>query len=338
VNLPGLKTPRLGTSSLRTSSPKTPSPKTGPVFAIAQAVLAPRREYQSFLRGGSRGEFGVFLDSIAPDLIAAGLPPEDVQFAKRYPQSQTAFVGKTLHSLTDIEILPQPHYDEAGYERLADQIRQEYDHGPFRTYIYPEEARLLFAIADILRPKAAIFLGSYYGYWARAPLAVIARHGGRAVLVDPDPQAQAVARRNLKSAGLLDAVELAVTTGQDYLQKTSDRYDLVVLDAETPRDFPDPQQRGKAVYGPLLDHALARLTPEAHLVCHNYLFENVAGCQFFDRIIDRNRNELQAFLDIAAREFCGLVECSSTEGIGIGKRRRAGEQARRGAYRRLLDS
>ena len=76
-----------------------------------------------------------------------------------------------------------------------------YDHGPFRTYIYPEEARLLFAIADILRPKAAIFLGSYYGYWARAPLAVIARHGGRAVLVDPDPQAQAVARRNLKSAG-----------------------------------------------------------------------------------------------------------------------------------------
>ncbi len=315
-----------------------PSPRTGPVFAIAQSVLASRKEYQSFLNGGSRGEFGAFLDSIAPDLIAAGLPPDDVHFAKRYPQSQTAFVGDTLRSLAGIGILPRPDYDEAGYELLADQIREDYDHGPFRTYIYPEEVRLLFAIADIVRPKSAIFLGSYYGYWARAPLSVIARHGGRAVLVDPDPKAQQVARRNLKSAGLLDAVELAETTGQDYLQKTADLYDLVVLDAETPRDFPDPQQRGKAVYGPLLTRALARLTPDAHLVCHNYLFENVADCRFFDRIIDRNRDELRAFLDIAAREFSGLVECTSTEGVGVGKRRRAGEPARQAANGRSHDS
>ena len=298
-----------------------PSPRTGPVFTIAHSVLASRREYQSFLGGGSRAEFGFFLDSIAPDLIAAGLPPDDVHFAKRYPRSQTIFVGDTLRSLTDVGILPRPNYDESEYERLAAQIRDDYDHGPFRTYIYPEEARLLFAIVDIVRPKSAIFLGSYYGYWARAPLTAIARHGGRTVLVDPDPKAQEVARRNLAAAGLLDAVELAVTTGQDYLQKTSDLYDLVVLDAETPRDFPDLQQRGKAVYGPLLAHATARMTPDANLVCHNYLFENVAGCRFFDRIIDRNHNELEAFLDIAAREFAGLIECTSTEGVGVGKRR-----------------
>ena len=300
-----------------------PNLRTGPVFAIAQSVLAPRPEYQSFLSGGSRGEFSIFLDSIAPELIAAGLPPDDVQFAKRYPRSHTSFVGHALARLTDIGLLPQPDYDEAGYERIAAQIRDDYDHGPFRTYIYPEEARLLFAVADILRPRSAIFLGSYYGYWARAPLSVIARHGGHAVLVDPDPKAQDVARHNLEAAGLLDAVELAVTTGQDYLRQTSDRYDLAVLDAETPRDFPDPQQRGKAVYGPLLQHALTRMTPDATLVCHNYLFEDVAGCGFFDRIIERNREELAAFLDIAGREFAGLVECTSTEGVGVGKRRGA---------------
>ncbi len=297
------------------------NPRSGPVFAIAQSVLATRPEYRSFLDGGPRGAFNFFLNSIAPDLIAAGLPPDDVQFAKRYPRSQTAFVREALRRLTGIGILPQPDYDETGYERLAAQIRDAYDHGPFRTYIYPEEARLLFAIADILRPRSAIFLGSYYGYWARAPLSVIARHGGRAVLVDPDPKAQDVARHNLQSAGLTDAVEFAVTTGQDYLQETADRYDLVVLDAETPRDFPDPQQRGKAVYGPLLQNALARMTADATLVCHNYLFEDVAGCRFFDRIIERNRGEMAAFLDIAAREFAGLEECTSTEGIGVGKRR-----------------
>lgn len=310
-------------------NPGLPSSRTGPVFTIAQSVLAGRPEYQSFLAGGSRGEFSVFLDSIAPDLIAAGLPPDDVQFAKRYPRSQAAFVGDALARLTGVGILPQPDYDETAYERLAAQLRDGYEHGPFRTYIYPEEARLLFAIADILRPRSAIFLGSYYGYWARAPLSVIARYGGRAVLVDPDPKAQDVARYNLKAAGLLDAVELAVTTGQDYLRQTSERYDLVVLDAETPRDFPDPQQRGKAVYGPLLQHALSCMTPDATLVCHNYLFEDVAGCRFFDRIVERNRDELGAFLDIAAREFAGLVECTSTEGVGVGRRRRGREPAQR---------
>jgi predicted O-methyltransferase YrrM len=324
--------------SLNLLSPSLASPRTGPVFAIAQSVLASHREYHSFLGGGSRRAFGVFLDSIAPELIAAGLPPDDVQFAKRYPQSQTAFVGDELRRLMGIGILPQSDYDKAGYERIAAQIQDDYDHGPFRTYIYPEEARLLYAVADILRPRSTIFLGSYYGYWARAPLSVIARHGGHAVLVDPDPKAQNLARHNLKSAGLLDAVELAVTTGQDYLQQTPDRYDLVVLDAEMPRDFPDPQQRGKAIYGPLLHHALARMTPDATLVCHNYLFENVAGCRFFDRVIERNRDEMGVFLDIAAREFAGLCECTSTEGVGVGKRRSAGQRAQPAANGRSYDS
>ena len=65
-------------------------------------------------------------------------------------------------------------------------------------------------------------------------------------------------------------------------------------------------------------------------MCHNYLFENVAGCRFFDRIIDRNRDELAAFLDIAGARIRGLVECTSTEGVGVGKRRRADKQAQRG--------
>lgn len=298
-----------------------PSPRTGPIFEIAHDVLAAREEYRSFIGGGSRGEFGVFLDLIAPTLVAAGLPREDVQFAKRYPRSPAGFVRDTLRTLSGKGILPAADYGETQYDSLAARIRDEYDHGPFRTYIYPEEARLLFAIVDILRPQSVLFLGSYYGYWARAPLSVLASYGGRAVLVDPDPKAQEVARRNLASAGLLGAVELSVKTGQDHLRDTSDQYDLVVLDAETPRDHPDPQQRGKAIYGPLLQHALARMTTDAVLVCHNYLFENVTDCEFFDFVIKRNRSEMAGFLNITQREFGGLTECTSTEGVGAGKRR-----------------
>jgi predicted O-methyltransferase YrrM len=309
---------------------------TGPVFEIVHSVLKSRKEYQSFLNGGASSEFSAFLDSVAPELVAAGLPADDVQFAKRFPRSEKAFVRDALKTLVDRGILPSSDYDEDGYHALADEIRAQYDHGPFRTYIYPEESRLLFAIADIVRPKSVVFLGSYYGYWARAALAVIAQHGGRAVLVDPDPNVQDVARRNLKSAGLLDSVELAVTTGQEYLVETEALFDLVVLDAETPRDHPDPQLSGKAVYGPLLQHALPRMTSGAILVCHNYLFEDVANCDYFDGIIVRNKDELGLFLSIAAEEFPNLTECTSTEGVGVGKRTRTltrsqGEQMQGGS-------
>jgi hypothetical protein len=171
--------------------------ETGPIFDIAYSVLKSRSEYHAFLNGGTRDEFSAFLDVIAPDLIAAGLPAEDVHFAKRYPRSAALFVRDTLQTLMARGLLPGSAYDEVWYETLSTEITASYYHGTFRTYIYPEEARLLFAISDIVRPKSVVFLGSYYGYWAHAALSAIARYGGRAVLVDPDPRSQEVARYNL---------------------------------------------------------------------------------------------------------------------------------------------
>jgi predicted O-methyltransferase YrrM len=294
--------------------------KTGPIFDIAYAVLQSRGEYHAFRNGGARDEFSAFLDAVAPDLIAAGLPAEDVHFAKRYPRSAAVFVRDTLQILMARGILLDSAYDEAWYETLAAEIQASHAHGPFRTYIYPEETRLLFAISDIVRPKSVVFLGSYYGYWAHAALSAITRYGGRAILVDPDPQSQAVARCNLKRAGLLGAVELAVTTGQEYMKGNSTLFDFVVLDAEGPRDHPDPEQRGKAIYAPLLRHALPNMTPGALLVCHNILFEDVAGCAYFDHIIARNLDELGPFLTVVRYEFIEFVECTSTEGVGVAKR------------------
>jgi predicted O-methyltransferase YrrM len=299
-----------------------PQPATaGPLFEIAHSVLNSRAGYHSFVNGGTRDNFSAFLDAIAPELVAAGLPAEDVHFAKRYPRSASAFVHDTLRTLVARHVLPDSKYDEQRYETVTAEMESRYQHGPFRTYIYPEEARLLFAIVDIVRPKSVVFLGSYYGYWAHAALASIARHGGRAVLIDPDPRAQEVARRNLESAGLLGIVDIAVTTGQEYMKQTSNIFDLVVLDAESPRDHPDPEQRGKAIYAPLLRHALPRMTPDAILVCHNILFTNVTPCVYLDNVIARNHDELRAFIEIVSREFTGLIECTSTEGVGIAKRR-----------------
>ena len=295
--------------------------RAGPVFDIADSALKDFPEYAQFRAGAmSRAEFSGFLDRIAPVLIDAGLPPEDTHFAKRYPVSEAAFVADRLAELCLRGVLPSADYDGAHYDHLAAGIRARHDHGPYRTYIYPEEARLLFAFADILRPKSVLFLGSYYGYWAHAALATITAHGGRAVLVDPDARAQEVARRNVERAGWSHAVEVAVITGEEHMANGSGNYDLVVLDAEGPRTHRDPDQRGKAIYGRLLRHALPHMAPGSHLVCHNILFEDISGCPYFDRIIARNHDELGPFLELIGREFREFVECPSTEGVGIGRR------------------
>ena len=293
----------------------------GPVFDIAYSVLGSTPEYAQFRSSAMpRTQFAAFLDSIAPALIAAGLPAEDVHFAKRYPISEAAFVDDCLNRLRERGMLPSRDYDRDGYDRLAAQIRTTHDHGPFRTYIYPEEARLLYAFADIVRPRSVAFVGSFYGYWAHAALASIVAHGGRAVLIDPDPRAQEVARRNLDRAGLLDRVNIAITTGEEYLAHPTGSFDFVVLDAEGPRTHPDPEQRGKAIYGRLLRHLLPHMPPSAYLICHNILFEDIASCSYFDRIIARNLEELGPFRDLVAREFREFIECPSTEGVGIGRR------------------
>jgi len=292
----------------------------GPIFDAVERVLAGRDEYRRFRRGLLDGDqLGRLLDGAGPELVAAGVPSEDVQFARRYPASIAGFAGGVLADLKARGLIPTDRHDTA---RLAfvERSARRYRHGGYRTYIYPEEARVLFALADILRPRRALFLGSYYGYWAHWALPSLIAGGGRAVLVDPDERVQRVARANLPAAWR-DAVELATTTGERFLDGAEGPFDLVVLDAEGPRDHPDPEQRGKRVYRPLLERALPRLAPGALLLCHNILLRDCTGAPFFSRIIQRNRDELGPFMALVERTFDGFTEYLSTEGIGVGRLR-----------------
>ncbi len=293
----------------------------GPVVESALAVLRSRPEYAEFQQGGSRKAFSEFLDCIAAELIAEGLPAEDVHFAKRYPRSTSGFVADSLRTLQQSGVLRHCDYDSERYDAIKREMELHHLHGSFRTYIYPEEARLLYAIIDIEKPRRVVFLGSYYGYWAHAALTAIAAAGGTAVLVDPDPVAQDVARSNLLRASLLGRVEIAICTGQEFMDRSSGRFDMVVLDAEGPRDHADPQQRGKRIYEPLLRHALPRIEAGALLACHNILFTDIADCDWFDGIIRRNHADLDPFLKLVETEFEQFVECTSTEGVGVGRLR-----------------
>lgn len=304
-------------------APAVTRPKpSGPLYNAVHRCLVDRDEYRRFRAGElSRADFAVFLDRMAGDLTRAGVPAEDVHFAKRYPVSIAPFVDDVLADLARRGVIPRTDLDREQLLAVGASAAS-LDHEGLCTYIYPEEAHLLAALAQIVAPRRALFLGSYYGYWAHWAIPAIVAAGGRAVLVDPDPHVQAVARSYLGRSGFAGAVELAVTTGERFLAETRDSFDFVVLDAEAPRDHPDPDQRGKRVYRPLFAHALPRLAPDALLVCHNILLSDHSGAGFFTQVIERNREELGPFLALVESALDGFVEYPSTEGVGVGWRRR----------------
>ncbi|AJY40229.1 class I SAM-dependent methyltransferase [Burkholderia humptydooensis] len=294
----------------------------GPLFDLVDDVLRDAPEYRGFRAGAqSRAEFAAFLERVRTQLVGRGVPSNDVHFAKRFPASIDAAVEHAFAGLAPTG-LAWPAEFPAVCAQVAASIGRGFDHQGLGTYIYPEEGRLLLAVALAFRPRNAVFLGSYYGYWAAWALPAIVACGGGAVLVDPDPRVADVARRSLaRLYPDADArVEVVCDTGEHYLARGGGPFDLVVLDAELPRDHRDPTRRGKGIYAHLLRAVLPRLAPRSLLVCHNILFRDHSGCAFFDDVIARNRDELAPFVELVAREYDCFVECPTTEGVGVGMR------------------
>lgn len=293
-------------------------PFAGPIFDRVDEVLRDAAGYRNFRAGRSlRAEFAAFLESQRGALVARGVPPNDVHFAKRFPASVDSAVQQAFADLAPLG-LAWPAGFQAQAAQAADLIGSRFDHQGLGTYIYPEEARLLLAIALAARPRRTIFLGSYYGYWAAWALAAIAQQGGSAVLLDPDPQVVAVAQANLARLYPGAQVEAVCATGEQYLSDHRDSYDLVVLDAELPRTHPDPTRRGKGVYAHLLRAVQPRLAPRALLVCHNILFRDHSGSDFFDGVIERNHEELGPFMAEVGARYEHFIELPTTEGVGVG--------------------
>jgi predicted O-methyltransferase YrrM len=294
-------------------------PLTGTVFAAADTVLAASPQYAAFRAGAlTRADYGALVDARADDLRAAGVPAGDVPFMKRFPRDPARVVERVVADLHGRGMLTTALPDAALLARAA-RMMEGFEHGPFKTYIYPEEGRVLAALAHLRAPRHALFLGSYYGYWAHWAASAVAAGGGRMTLVDPDPACCEVARRNLAANGLDGAVEIAVTRGEPYLAASRETYDFVALDAENPRDHPDAEQRGKRVYHSLMRACLPHLAPGALLVCHNILFTDTTLDPAFAGVIARNRDELGPFAGLLADAFGPFVEYRTTEGVGVGQ-------------------
>jgi predicted O-methyltransferase YrrM len=287
----------------------------GTVREAVEPVLRSRPGYATWVAGSlDQHGWNALIDDAAPELIASGLPPSEIPFMRRLANDPAAAVQSHISDLVARGILPA----DGGRQRLLQGHNPRYDHAGFRTFIYPEEGYLLAGVCEALKPRQVLFLGSYYGYWASFAAPPVVDNGGSITLVDPDANVCAVAARNFEAMGV--PVSIAVTTGEAFLANATSEFDLVAIDAETPRSHPDPGVRGKGIYHGLLAASLPKMSATSALICHNILFADRTGDPAFESIIERNVRELGPFMHLAQQHF-DFFECATTEGVGIGRRR-----------------
>ncbi|MDA4845233.1 O-methyltransferase [Hoeflea poritis] len=288
------------------------TPIEGPVFDIARPVLERLPAYARRNAGAlSNSQWARVVDQARPAIVRAGFPPHEIPFLKRIPANPERLITNILADLARQGLVAGPDAAPTSGHMPG------FNHGGRTTFIYPEEGALLERLVASLGPRRTIFLGSYYGYWASFAVPNIVAGVGRAILVDPDPAVARIAQANFSAQ---PEVEVVCDTAERYLSQCADTFDLVVLDAELPRDHPDPALRGKGLYCRLLQAVLPHLRTGAVLVAHNILFNDQTGDPFFDEVIARNRTELSAFMELAKNAF-GFVEYQTTEGVGIGQLR-----------------
>ena len=123
----------------------------------------------------------------------------------------------------------------------------------------PASAQLLSILVRASGATRAVEIGTSNAYstiwlaWSLAPA------GGRIVSIDRNPDKHALARENLRRAGLLDRVELRTGDATEIVGQLAGPFDLVFLDADR-RKFPE-----------IVQILLPKLAPKVLVIADNVL-------------------------------------------------------------------
>jgi predicted O-methyltransferase YrrM len=289
----------------------------GPAYRLIDEALSGLEPYRRFRAGStSAGDYSDWVEREAAVLAATGLNENQRNLSTRFPLDGRRQVAAMLSELRAPGILTGTSYPEQEFDQFAAVVEATFDHGGYTTYIFPEEARFLFALTHLIAPRRVVFLGSYYGYWAVWGLPGILAAGGEAVLVDIDPDVLGLAERNLKALGLDHGVEFRAT---DATEPPVDGHaiDLCVLDAEGPRDSAHAELREKAIYHPIMSAWTPALRPGALLVAHNMLLRNPTGNRHFAAQVAANHEQYAGFEAHLAEHYPVRLVFDTSEGVGV---------------------
>jgi predicted O-methyltransferase YrrM len=241
----------------------------GPVTEHVQAVLAEFPFSRDYCAGHISQEEYVARFEAQADAIEARLGMAHLcRIAARYPADFDAHAAAMFSTLVDEGFVDEEPEAES-FEAFRETIRASYDHGENRTYIHPDEARVLYFLSMAKRPRRMIAIGAFYGYWAVWAMPGVAAADGEAMLIDPDPMVCALAEKNFAALGYGDRTIVHAEKAETVLPGMAQGVDLVLLDAAGSPDHPDPAYHSKGVYGFLIEDIFRVMADGALLVVHN---------------------------------------------------------------------
>jgi len=292
---------------------------TGTADFLIRSRLAGLSAFREFVTGSiGRAEFQNALTAERPE--DWGLNEDQFNLATRLSVDDESAVDGMLARLHSDGILPKSGYDKERFAQFRDRVAAELDHGDHLTFIFPEEARLLYAVAEITAPARVLFLGSYYGYWAIWALPAIAAAGGTAVLIDPDAEVLDLSAANTLRLGYAGVCTFVCEDAVAYLEREPTGCDFVVLDAEGPTAEGPADRRGKAIYGPLTAVVTPLLRPGGLLLAHNILLDNLTDNNYFAGRIAHNIKQFTEFSRILERHYDRALNLPTSEGTGAYRR------------------
>jgi len=191
------------------------------------------------------------------------MPPDDKMPAE-----------KIIGYLVNNNIIKSSENMYDGFDEYRKWIRENYDHGENVTFIYPEDEKLLYAVAKLTQPKNVFIGGSYYGYFIIWAMKTIKENNGKVVLSDVDGEVCELAKKNFDKLGFGDITEVCCENAEILLKNRTEPIDMLILDATGRHDDPRPEYRGKRIYGALLREAKHLLSKGSVIVIHNMEPEN----------------------------------------------------------------
>jgi len=240
-------------------------------FALyVEKMLSAKDYYKDYMN--KKTDSAKFREAMYADTAlreVAGFGDYNIDHISMTPPDDKLPAEKIIGYLTDNNMIPSCENMYDGFDEYRKYIRENYDHGEFFTCIYPEDERLLYAVAKITQPKSMFVAGSYYGFFAVWAMKTIAENGGLAVLSDVDNEVCELARSNFTRLGYGEYTKVCCEDASSLLSSRSEPIDMLVLDATGRHDDPRPEYRGKRIYGAFLKDAKRLLHQNSVIVIHN---------------------------------------------------------------------
>ncbi|WP_435601882.1 diiron oxygenase [Streptomyces sp. bgisy130] len=249
-----------------------------------------------------------------------GVNEDQLNLATRLAVDEESMVDELLKQLHTTNVITGADYDREKFDRYRSRVAAKFQHEGNATYIFPEEARLLYAVAEIMAPSRVLFMGSYYGYWAAWALPGIVAAGGEAILIDPDQRALDLSVDNMRRLGYADFCTFVCEDAIAYLERNRALCDLAVLDAEGPISEGPVDRRSKAIYGPITSALTPRLRAGGVLLAHNILLTNLTDNAYFEQKIAKNCEQFAEFFGLVARHYDRALTFPTSEGVGVYRR------------------